>query len=371
MTFLTRVIILRQQTASWPRPNSQRVARLEPTTSKTSTFLAFPVPRPLYFPGSAATGERFCYRRATMNSKDPLAGIFRYYQVSVSASQLPGYGRLDPVAVVYTGGNGKHTEIGRTRSLANQWNPSFPEVFYFPADSAAHEASDIRIDLYDKKVSQDRFLGTSQCQLHHIIKNSGRPLALPFQLAETGQPHPKARVTLAAVLAYNKPGGEGSAAVRVCLELEQTNYYGVSQRAFFEVSRGSGGASAAWVVVCTSAVHGIDAQGWCQFPPLETSLRQIAMDQPATPLLVSLYRHRSLGRNKKLLGHFQFSLAELMKMSPGAILPFAGNAKEDLLSASVRVECVSLSGTQYDIVLKLVNVRWRADTIPAPEGQTT
>lgn len=297
---------------------------------------------------------------------DPLSGVFKYYQVSISASSLPGYGRLDPMAVVYTGGSGKHTELGRTRALSNQWNPSFPEVFFFPCDSPAQEGADIRVDFYNKKMSQDRFLGTAQCQLVHIVQNRGAPLALPFMMAETGAADPKARVTLATVLAYNKPGTDASASVRLRLELEQTNYYGVSKQAFFEVAR-AGGDNTTWTTVCNSDIRGVDPQGWCQFPPIETTLRQLAMDQPGTSLLFRLYRHRSLGRNKRELGYFQLSLKGVIQMNKGTLLAFTGNAKEDLLAANVRVEHAALTGTQYDVALKLVNVRWRADEIPPPE----
>lgn len=296
---------------------------------------------------------------------DPLKGIFKYYQVSIAAATLPGYGRLDPLAVVYTGGAGKNTELGRTRALPNQWNPAFPEVFFFPADSPAQEAAHIRVDFYNKKVSQDRFLGTATCQLSHAVANRGAPLALPFMLAETGEAHHAARVTISAVLAYNKPGNDASAPVQLRLEMEQTNYYGVSKNAFFEIAR-AGGDGATWTTVCTSDIRGVDPQGWCQFPPVKTTLRQVAMDQPGTPLLFSIYRHKTLGRSKRLLGHFQASIQELVAANASTLLPFTGNSKEDLLAANVRVEHASLSGAQYEIVLKLVNVRWRADEIPPP-----
>lgn len=296
---------------------------------------------------------------------DPLEGVFKYYQVSVSASALPGFAQLNPLAVVYIGGAGKHTELGRTRAVPNQWNPSFPEVFLFPCDSPVQESSDIRVDFYNKRVSQDRFIGTAQCQLSHIIQNGGAPLALPFVEPETGAAHKSARVTLSAVLAYNKLGADPTSTVRLRLEMEQTNYFGVSKKAFFEISRATGDGSA-WTTVFTSSIQGVDPQGWCQFAPAESTMRQLALDQPGTPLLVSLYRHRQYGRSKRLLGHFQISIQELMRTSSGTLLPFTGNSKEDLLAANVRVEHAAQTGTQYDIALKLVNVRWRADEIPAP-----
>jgi C2 domain len=303
----------------------------------------------------------------TSKQPDPLAGVFKYYQVSVAATALPGYGRLDPLAVVYTGGAGSHTELGRTRALGNQWNPSFPEVFFFPCDSAAQNAADIRVDFYNKHVRQDRFLGTAQCQLTHVVQSNG-VISLPFMLAETGEAHASARVTITAVQAYNKPSGESAAKVRIALELEQTNFYGVSQKAFFEVSRAAGeGGGRTWTPVCMSPVHGIDPQGWCQFPPVETDLRQLALDQPGTPLMVSLYRHRTLGRGKRLLGHFQMSLQEVLRMNPGNYIAFTGNARENLLAANVRLEQATQTGSQYDVTLKLVNVRWRADEIPPPQ----
>lgn len=295
---------------------------------------------------------------------NPLEGVFKYYQVSVSAQKLPGFGRLDPVIVAYTGGSGHNVEIGRTRPLKNQWNPSFPEVFYFPCDSPAQQSADIRIDFYNKSVSQDRFFGTAKCQLAHIIQNEGRPLELPFTVAETGAFHPQARVVLKAALCYNKPTDEARAGVKIGLEMEQTNYFGVSKKVYFEVSRSDGGST--WTPVLTSPTADVDPQGWCQFKPVSSDLMQLAMGEASTPLLISIYRYRPLGRGKRLLGHFQTNLKALERTDAGTLLQFTGNGREDLLAANVRVENVSVQGNAYDVVFKLVNVRWKADEIPPP-----
>lgn len=290
---------------------------------------------------------------------------YRYYHVKVSVTKLPGKLRCDPLAVVFTGGPGGYTEIARTRPRPNEWNPKFPESIAFPADTDAERAAHIRVDIYNKVVSEDHFLGSASCQLFHIIQSEGSGLVLPFCTPDCGDGHPKARVTLSAIEGYKKMCSDGSKKVVFAFELAQTNFYGVSMKVFFDVSRAAGST---WVPVLTSAHAKLDPQGWCQFPSVGSTLLDLVQDEPSTPLMINLYRYKIIGQ-KRLLGHVQFSISQLLKMQQGSCIPFMGNARERLISADCSVEHASETGGSYSIGLKLVNVQWRAEEILPPENQ--
>jgi hypothetical protein len=293
-----------------------------------------------------------------------LENSFRYYQVMVSAQSLPGRLRIDPLAVVFTGGPGGYAEVGRTEKRPNSWNPQFATSIALPADSDVERAVDVRIDFYNKNVSEDRFLGTASCSLHHLIDAAGAPVVLPLKTPEAGEGDPKARVQVVATEGYRSPTSDAGKTARFAFEMEQTNFYGVAMTAYYEISRSTG---AAWVPVLTSGHSKVDPQGWVQFRSTSITLMELVQDQPSMPLMLSVYRHKTLGP-RRLLGHVQFTLEQLVRTEPGDLLPFVGNTRENLLAADCSVEHAKQNNGIYQIALKLVNVRWKADEIPNPNA---
>lgn len=296
-------------------------------------------------------------------SSSAIDTAYRYFHVKVSAIKLPGKLRCDPLAVVYSGAPGHYTEIAKTRPRPNEWNPKFPETIALPADSDLERAAHIRVDFYNKVVSEDRFLGSANCQLIHIIQNESGSLALPLCTPDFGDGHPKARVVLTAIEGFKKLSCDSSKKVQFSFELAQTNFYGVSMKCFYDVSRAAG---ASWAPVLTSAHAKLDAQGWCQFPSVGSTLLDLVQEQPGTPLMINLYRYKVLGQ-KRLLGYVQFSIKDIVKMERGSCIPFIGNPRERLISADCSVEYAAEEAGAYKIGLKLVNVQWRAEEILPPE----
>lgn len=286
------------------------------------------------------------------------SSTFRYYHLKISAKTLPGRGfRCDPLAVVFTECGGSWSEIGRTEKRLNEWNPKFSQSIALPADNDEQRRVKIRVDFYNREMVETRFLGTCEINFFALISANGQDVELELQTPETVSG--RSRVYLAALEGYVAEPGN----VSFSLQLAQTNYYGVSMKMFYEISRAS---NQNWYPVFKSDHILIDEQGWGQFPSTKISLQDLTMDEEGTGLLFSVYRFRRLGP-KKLLGNFQTSIKDLNRTREGDFIPFSGNAKEDLLSANVQITHSQKVGTDYNFGLKLVNVIWRAPML-TPEN---
>lgn len=286
---------------------------------------------------------------ATSNS------TFRYFQLKVSAKRLPGRNiRIDPLAVVFVGGAGQWTEIGRTERRLNEWNPSFAQSISLPGDSDSQRRQQIRVDFYNKVMTESRFLGTCEVNFSSLILVAGKAVELELQTPQPVGGSP--RVFLTALEGYNAIGGDGSAQLHLSFQLMQTNYYGVAMKIYYEISRAGSGS---WHPVFKSEHISIDEQGWGQFPTSKISLKDLCMDEESTALLISFYRHKLLG-SRKLLGHFQTNVTELSRKSIGDFITFTANAKEDLLAADVQILHSKKVGLTYEVGLKLINVQWNA-----------
>lgn len=283
------------------------------------------------------------------------SSTFRYYQLKVSAKRLPGRQiRLDPLAVVFVGGAGQWTEVGRTEKRLNEWNPNFAKSITLPGDSDQQRRAQIRVDFYNKDMTESRFLGTCEVNFFALINAQGRGVELELMTPEPVGGSP--RVFLTALQGYAQPGADSGGLVNLSFQLMQTNYYGVSMKTFYEISRAGNGT---WHPVFKSDHIQIDEQGWGQFPTSKITLRDLTMDEESCGLLISLYRYRRIG-SKKLLGHFQTSVLEMSRKSVGDFFQFSPNHKEGLLAADVQILHTQKVGTTYDFSLKLINVQWNA-----------
>lgn len=283
------------------------------------------------------------------------ASTFRYYHLKISAKRLPGRQiRCDPLAVVFVGGAGQWSEVGRTEKRLNEWNPSFAKSIALPGDSDQQRRAQIRVDFYNKEMAESRFLGTCEVNFYALIHAQGKGVELELQTPEPVGGSP--RVFLTALEGYATPGADSGGVVNLSFQLMQTNYFGVSMRIFYEISRAANGA---WHPVYKSDNIQIDEQGWGQFPTKAISLRDLTMDDESCGLLISLYRHRRLG-SKRLLGHFQTSVLEMSRKSTGEFIQFSPNHKEGILAADVQILHTQKTGNTYDFSLKLINVQWNA-----------
>lgn len=282
---------------------------------------------------------------------------FRYVHLKISAQRLPGKGlRLDPLAVVFSGGPGKWTEVGRTEKKLNEWNPKFAQSITFPADSDAQRRLPIRVDFYNRQMSPSRFLGTCELNLYSLIAVNGRPVE--FELA-TPVPDPSSpRVFLAALQGYNAD----STNVTFNMQLMQTNYYGVSMKMFYEISRAG---TESWFPVFKSPQISIDEQGWGQFPACTISTRELTMDEEATGLLFNLYRYRTFGPRRSL-GFWQSSIKALTTMRDGDLLSFSANPKEDISAAEIQLIYGKKVSSGFEFSFRLVNVQWKAQLLTEP-----
>lgn len=283
---------------------------------------------------------------------------FRYFHLKISAKRLPGRLRLDPLAIVYSGGTGSWTEIGRTEKRLNEWNPKFSKSIAIPADSDEQRNITLRVDFYHKELAPAKFLGMVEAPFFAIMSAAGRDVELELTQPDNASGSP--RVFLAALEGYAAESGH----VNLGLQLAQTNYYGVAMTIFYEISRAG---VQDWFPVFKSDHIAIDEQGWGQFPASRLSVRDLTMDEEATGLLINIFRYKRFGP-KRMLGHFQTSVKDLARMKTGDFIPFSGNGREDLLSADVQITHSQKAGTDYDVGLKLVNVIWKApmlsDTAP-------
>jgi hypothetical protein len=59
-------------------------------------------------------------------------------------------------------------------------------------------------------------------------------------------------------------------------------------------------------------------------------------------------------------------LDQLVRVEAGNLIPFVANSRENLLAADCSVQYAKHSNGIYDVALKLVNVRWKAEEIPNP-----
>lgn len=283
------------------------------------------------------------------------SSTFRYYQLKISAKRLPGRQiRLDPLAVVFVGGAGQWTEVGRTEKRPNEWNPNFAKSISLPGDNDQQRRAQIRVDFYNKEMTESRFLGTCEVNFFALIHAEGRGVELELKTPEAVGGSP--RVFLTALQGYAQPGADSGGLVNLSFQLMQTNYYGVSMKIFYEISRAGNGT---WHPVFKSNHIQIDEQGWGQFPTNKITLRDLTMDEESCGLLISLYRYRWIG-SKKLLGHFQTSVLEMSRKSVGDFIQFSPNHKEGLLAADVQILHTQKVGTTYDFSLKLINVQWNA-----------
>ena len=261
--------------------------------------------------------------------------------------------------MVFTGGEGSWKEIGRTEKRLNEWNPKFAKSIQLPADNDNQRKTQIRVDFYNKEVTETRFLGTCELNFFTLIHAQGKEVEFELKTPEAVRGSP--RVFLAALEGYGATAEPSS--VHLSFQLMQTNYYGVSMRLFYEICRAGSGT---WHPVFKSEHIMIDEQGWGQFPTSKISMQELAMDEESTGLLVNVYRYKRLG-TKKLLGHFQFSVTELVRKQVGDFMQFTANPKEDIVCADLEVTHTQKNGLIYDFGLKLINVQWRA-TLLTPEN---
>lgn len=286
------------------------------------------------------------------------ASTFRYFELKISAKRLPGRSlRVDPIAVVFSkdSAGSEWKELGRTEKRLNEWNPNFASAIRLAADNENQRRVELRVDFYNKEVKAARFLGAVEVNMFSLIYAKGRPVELELKTPEPTRASP--RVFLTALEGFRTESEQSS--LKLSFQLMQTNFYGVSMRMFYEISRAAEGQ---WHPVFKSDYIQIDQQGWGQFPTYEISMRDLAMDVESAGLLVNLYRYRRLG-TRKLLGHFQTSVKELTRMSVGDFIPFTANPNEDIVGADVQVQHVQKNGLIYDVGLKLINVHWNATSL--------
>ncbi|CAN8074216.1 unnamed protein product [Agarophyton chilense] len=283
---------------------------------------------------------------------------FRYYELKIAAKRLPGRMlRIDPIAVVFSkdGSSSEWTELGRTEKRLNEWNPKFSNPIVLPADNDNQRRVDLRVDFYNKEVKDGRFLGAAEVNIFSLIFAKGQPVELELKTPDATKGSP--RVFLTALEGFRTESEPSS--VKLSFQLMQTNFYGVSMRVFYEISRAGEGL---WHPVFKSSHILLDQQGWGQFPTHEISMRDLTMDVESQGILISLYRYRRIG-TRKLLGHFQTSVKELTRTSAGDFIPFSANPNEDILSADVQVLHTQKNGLLYEFGLKLINVQWNATNL--------
>ena len=290
-----------------------------------------------------------------------MEGVFKYYEVKVTAQGLPKLMRVDPFAILFVRNSTTQQweEEGRTEIKANDANPKYATSFKLPADNQHDRQVDIRIDFYNKRMTEEDFIGSAESNLGVIAADDGHKVRLPLALRkEKGLfGKIKASCTISAEEAYNSVGGKDEKNVAWDLELEQTQYYGVKMKVFFVINRA---ASGHWTPVFQSPKISLDQSGWGQFPSCQVRLSDLAQGETNKALLIQLYRHKIIGTHR-LLGYFQASVDELSRSDRGEFLTFTTNSREDLVSADVMVAHASETGGTYNFGLKLVNVNWRAE----------
>lgn len=286
-----------------------------------------------------------------------MENTFRYSQLKIRATKLPGVLRCDPLAVVYTGSSAKWTEVGMTETRANEWNPHFAKHVTLPADNASQQGVELRVDLYNKIRADNRFLGTVSVHLSALLAVDGGETELVLETPASSKG--KSRVFLRVLDGYNPLSGDGGGSFSLAFQLAQTQYWGVSMRVFYEISAAADGA---WTPTFKSETAKLDRQGWGQFDTSEVSLRDLCRDDAATHLLFTLYRQKIIG-HKRVLGTFQTSVQALARMQDGAFIHFSPNTKEDIISADIIVTHTRKQGMKYSVGLKLVNVRWNAPEV--------
>lgn len=286
----------------------------------------------------------------------PQVNSFRYYHLKISAKKLPGRGlRLDPLAVIFTGSTGSWQEYGRTECRENEWNPKFAQVITMAADSDAQRRVGLRIDFYNKQMTDELFLGTCEVNFQSLILANGQKVELELK-TPNGMGSPRVFLTaLEGVIG----GGEGN--VNVSFQMMQTNYFGVSMKTFYEISR-AGGED--WYPVYKSNNITIDEQGYGQFPDAKMALRDMTAGDENAMMLVSLYRYKMLGM-RRLLGYFRFTVKELIRKQTGDHILFEANTREDIVSGAVQVLYNKKEGTDYVFSFKLINVVWKATQLTA------
>lgn len=284
-----------------------------------------------------------------------MENTFRYAQVKIRATKLPGVLRCDPFAVVYTGNVESWSEVGTTETRMNEWNPHFATAVTLPADNSSQQGVQLRVDFYNKQRADSRFLGTASLHLSAVMATEGETeLAL-----ETPNAKSKSRVFIRVLQGYNPLSGDGGGIFSCAFQLAQTNHWGVSMRVFYEISAAVDGT---WAPVYKSDMAKLDRQGWGQFDTADMKLRDLCRDELGTHLLFTLYRHKRLG-HKRVLGTFQTSVQALSRMQQGAFIDFLPNTAEDILSADIIVMHTRKQTGKYSVGLKLVNVRWNAPEV--------
>lgn len=281
---------------------------------------------------------------------------FRYCHLKIRATRLPGFIRVDPLVVVYTGGSGNWQEIGVTECRPNEWNPAFATPIALPADTSQQLNVEVRLDFYNKQKVDSRFMGTCSTYLSSVYQENGGEVEL---VLETPSGKDKSRVFVKALEGYNVPSADRDGQVKVSFQLSQTNYWGVSMKVYYEISIGENGS---WIPVYKSPLAKLDRQGWGQFPDATVSLQELVREEVGTPLLFTLYRFKMIG-SKKVLGTFQGSVKEWSRKQVNDLITFDANAAEDIISGDVLLTHSAKNGSSYVFGLQLVNVQWRAPEI--------
>eukprot|EP00172_Hildenbrandia_rubra_P001256 Plantae.Rhodophyta-Hildenbrandia_rubra.ctg18006.p1 GENE.Plantae.Rhodophyta-Hildenbrandia_rubra.ctg18006~~Plantae.Rhodophyta-Hildenbrandia_rubra.ctg18006.p1 ORF type:complete len:299 (-),score=46.63 Plantae.Rhodophyta-Hildenbrandia_rubra.ctg18006:790-1686(-) len=292
-----------------------------------------------------------------------MEGVFKYYDVKITAKGLPKLVRVDPFAILFVrnASTQQWEEEGRTEIKANDANPRFATSFKLPADAQHDRQVDLRVDFYNKKMTEEGFIGSVEVNLATVAAEDGHMVNLPLALRKEKGLFGKLKAvcTISAEEAYNNVGGKDEKNVSWDLELEQTQYYGVKMKTYFVINRA---ASGHWTPVFQSPKIGLDQSGWGQFPTCQVRLSDLAQGETSKALLIQIYRHKMIGTHR-LLGYFQTSVDELHRATKGDFLTFTTNSREDLVSADVLVAHTSETGGIFNFGLKLINVCWRAELL--------
>lgn len=291
-----------------------------------------------------------------------MEGVFKYFEVKIAAQGLPKLVRVDPLAVLFVRNptTQQWEEEGRTEVKANDARPKFATSFKLPADSQADRMVDLRVDFYNKQMSDNAFIGSTEVNLGVIAAEDGHIVRLPIKLKKEGLfGRAKAVCNISAEEAYNNVGDQAEKNVAWDLELEQTQFYGVKMKAFFVINRA---ASGHWTPVFQSPRITLDQSGWGQFPTCQVKLSDLAQGETNKALLIQIYRHKIIGTHR-LLAYFQTSVEDLRRASVGDFITLTTNQREDLIGGDIMVAHTSESGGIYNFGLKVVNARWRAEVV--------
>lgn len=197
---------------------------------------------------------------------------------------MPGKFRVDPFAVVYTGGEGAWAEAGETELRANEWNPHFARAVQLPADLSAQQGVELHVDFYNKTREDSHFVGTASVHLSAVLA-AGAGIESELALETPTGTSSKSRVFVSALEGHNSLAADRGANLKLGLQLGQTNHWGVPMRVFYEIAVPSG----------DSPTIKTDRQGWGAWDGAEVNLKEVVRDELATPMIFAFYRDKVIG----------------------------------------------------------------------------